>query len=263
MSLKNLEVYRFYKELPFNISGNEKLHTKQLKNFNPLEVYPELKRIISNYKKIKIIDFGCGAGWLVNSLSYHLGNKADVTGVDFNPTAIKYAKGIKNEMKLKSKFYTSDIASFSNKNKYDLIISLGVLHHTNDCVKAIKHISLYGNDNSSLFLGLYHKYGRKPFLDEFSKIKDEDEKFARYCELDSRFTDETHLRSWFRDQVLHPHETTHTMKEVTEVLEKNNMKLMWTSIRGEEEEYENMALEKLKNNEYWPGFFLFMAKKEI
>jgi len=53
------------------------------------------------------------------------------------------------------------------------------------------------------------------------------------------------------------------MKEVTEVLEKNNMKLMWTSIRGEEEEYENIALEKLKNNEYWPGFFLFMAKKEI
>ena len=116
---------------------------------------------------------------------------------------------------------------------------------------------------SIIFIGLYHKYGRKPFLDEFSKIKDEDKKFARYRELDSRFTDETQLRSWFRDQVLHPYETTHTIKEVSEVLEKNNMKLMWTSIQGEEQAYENVAIEKLKNNEFYPGFFTFMAKKEM
>lgn len=275
MSLKNLEVYRFYKELPFNISGNEKLHTKQLKNFNPLEVYPELKRIISNYKKIKIIDFGCGAGWLVNSLSYHLGNKADVTGVDFNPTAIKYAKGIKNEMKLKSKFYTSDIASFSNKNKYDLIISLGVLHHTNDCVKAIKHISLYGNDNSSLFLGLYHKYGRKPFLDYFKKIKNNSVnfKFEMYKKMHKNIKDEKKIYSWFRDQVLHPHETQHTFKELVEVFNSCKYEIVSTSINKfkkiknlkeiiqlEKKLYDYGKI-KINKMEYYPGFFITVGKK--
>lgn len=275
MSLKNLEVYKFYKELPFNISGNEKLHTEQLKNFNPLEVYPELKKIISNYKKIKIIDFGCGAGWLVNSLSYHLGNKAEVTGVDFNPIAIKYANGIKNEMRLKSKFYTSDIASFSSRNKYDLIISLGVLHHTNDCVKAIKHISLYGKDNSSLFLGLYHKYGRKPFLDYFKKIKNNsnDFKFEMYKKMHKNIKDEKKIYSWFRDQVLHPHETQHTFEELIKVFNSCKYEIVSTSINKFkkiknfreiihlEKKLYDYGKNKINKMEYYPGFFITVGKK--
>ena len=111
------------------------------------------------------------------------------------------------------------------------------------------------------YIGLYHKYGRKPFLDEFKNMDDEDKMFERYCELDSRFTDETHLRSWFRDQVLHPHETTHTMEEVSEILYNNNMELMWSSVRGDERLYEDLTKAKLSNNEYWPGFFTFLARR--
>ena len=48
-----------------------------------------------------------------------------------------------------------------------LIISLGALHHTNNCKEAIKYICKFGETKSYLFLGLYHKYGRKPFLDHF------------------------------------------------------------------------------------------------
>ena len=32
------------------------------------------------FNKVKVIDFGCGGGWLVNSLSYHHGNKIEITG---------------------------------------------------------------------------------------------------------------------------------------------------------------------------------------
>ena len=99
------------------------------------------------------------------------------------------------------------------------------------------------------------------FLDEFKNMDDEDKMFERYCELDSRFTDETHLRSWFRDQVLHPHETTHTMEEVNEILYENNMELIWSSIEGDEKLYEDLTRVKLSNNEYWPGFFTFLARR--
>ena len=112
-----------------------------------------------------------------------------------------------------------------------------------------------------IFIGLYHKYGRKPFLEEFKSVDNEDKMFERYCELDSRFTDETHLRSWFRDQVLHPHETTHTMEEVNEILYENNMELIWSSIEGDEKLYEDLTRAKLSNNEYWPGFFTFLARR--
>ena len=74
-----------------------------------------------------------------------------------------------------------------------------------------------------------------------SEYSNEEEMFERYCELDSRFTDETHLRSWFRDQVLHPHETTHTMEEVNEILYENSMELIWSSIEGDEKLYEDLT----------------------
>ena len=67
---------------------------EQIKKEDPLITYPVLKNIFSEFHKIKIIDFGCGGGWLVNSLSYHHKDKVEVTGVDFNPVAIKYAEEI-------------------------------------------------------------------------------------------------------------------------------------------------------------------------
>ena len=51
--------------------------------------------------------------------------------------------------------------------KFDLVISLGVLHHTNNCHEAIRYITSFNDQNSYLFLGLYHKYGREPFLNYF------------------------------------------------------------------------------------------------
>ena len=114
---------------------------EQIKKFDPIKIYPELGKILSEHEKIKIIDFGCGGGWLVNSTGYHHGDKAEVAGVDFNPVVIKYANELKDKLKLNAKFISS--RSFALlKVKLNMIsyISLGVLHHTNNCHEAIKSI---------------------------------------------------------------------------------------------------------------------------
>ena len=36
-----------------------------------------------------------------------------------------------------------------------------------------------------------------------------------------KLEDELHLKSWFRDQVLHPHESLHSLEEVLNIFEKN------------------------------------------
>ena len=79
--------------------------------------------------------------------------------------------------------------------------------------------------------------------------------------------------SWFRDQVLHPHETQHTLDEVIKIYEKNNYKFTGTSINNFEE---NLDLEKLRIKEkklldvgikrldekkYYPGFFIVSGEK--
>ena len=144
MTFKNEKVLEFYEQLPFNIYGDLKSAEEQIKKFDPIKIYPELGKIFSEYEKIKIIDFGCGGGWLVNSISYHHGDKAEVTGVDFNPVVIKYANELKDKLKLNAKFISSDLFTFKSEIKYDLIISLGVLHHTNNCHEAIKSICREG-----------------------------------------------------------------------------------------------------------------------
>ena len=274
MSFQNLDVLKFYEQLPFNVYGNLTTAENQIKKHDPLKVYPELKKIFLKYKKIKVIDFGCGGGWLTNSLSYHCGEDVQVTGVDFNPVAIDYANKLKLRLKLNSKFITSDLFTFDDAQKYDLIISLGVLHHTNSCAEAIRHICKFGKLNSYLFLGLYHKYGRKPFLDYFKRIKNESDefKFKEYKKFHN-IVDEKKLYSWFRDQVLHPHETQHTFEELIKIFKTAKYKVLSTSINkfediksfkkiiSDEKKLIYYAEKKIKNNEYYPGFFITIGKK--
>ena len=158
--------------------------------------------------------------------------------------------------------------------EYDLIISLGALHHTDNCPKAIKQISTHANEKSFIFLGLYHKYGRKPFMDFFNKMKNKSEKikFEEYKKL-HRLEDKHQLYSWFKDQVLHPKETHHTFEELVPIFEEIRFKMVSNSINnfGKINNFNNIiesekklldyGIKKLENKEYFPGFFITVAKK--
>ena len=275
MSFKNNDVLSFYEKLPFNIYGDLDLAINQIKTSDPLLVYPELGKIFDKHDKVKIIDFGCGGGWLVNSIAHHHGKKCQVVGVDFNPVAIEYANKIKDKLNLNSNFIKSDLFGFSNEEKYNVIISLGALHHTNNCHEAIKHVCKFGEKNSFIFLGLYHKYGREPFLNHFKNMDNQSEqfKFNEYKKLHKNITDEKKIYSWFRDQVLHPHETQHTFEEISELLINVDYEILSTSI-NKFEKIKNLkdifsleknlfdySVNKIKNNVYFPGFFISVAKK--
>jgi hypothetical protein len=127
-------------------------------------------------------------------------------------------------------------------------------------------------------LGLYHHYGRKPFLDHFTKLRDggapEDVLFAEFRRLNPNITDETHLLSWFRDQVLHPHETQHTYEEIEEFLRSEGFTVEATSINDfkrlpPRSDVINMerAMEPISKRalhakgRYFPGFFVVWARR--
>ena len=110
--------------------------------------------------------------------------------------------------------------------------------------------------------------GAAIFLEEYSKIH-------------SSIKDKTHIKSWFRDQVLHPHETLHTVKEMIPLLDAEGLKITHTSVnkfapinfnKGNydevqlknifelEKEMENDSIKALEDRRYYPGFFTFLAK---
>lgn len=129
-----------------------------------------------------------------------------------------------------------------------------------------------------IFIGLYHKFGRKPFLDYFQMLKressDEDFLLKKYLELDRRHVDKIQAKSWFYDQVLHPYETQHTLREIMEIFQEANITLISTSINAyqkindieelyrKEEELYQIGTKYLDEKKYYPGFFYVLGQKK-
>ena len=273
-------VKKFYQETPFNFRQTIEEQADASMAKKVTDYYPFLDSYINRWRSIDVLDVGCGAGWFVNGLSFH--HNVWPVGIDFNEVAIERAKKVWDYRKLSKhgrppQFLVRDLFEFDvdaqtrpsgNTGKFDLVTSIGVLHHTKDCHEALRKIcNDFVKPKGHIFIGLYHKYGRKPFLDEFKKLKDngvsEQDMFERYCEL-SNFNgkDETFSRSWFVDQVLHPHQTLHTQEEINIILEECDMTLVESTIEGDEKRYEEIAINKLNENSYWPGFFSFIARKK-
>jgi len=283
----NKEVLDFYRSLPFNYYSDINQQIDSVKNgMTNIAANGPLDEKIKNSKRI--IDIGCGAGWLSNSIS-HLYKGKEVTGVDFNSVAVNRAAEVAKAMSLSTEFHVDDLFNFKPSKRFDFLISIGVLMCTNDCLKAIKSvIQNCLTEKGKIYIGLYHLHGRKPFLDYFKNLQSKgysnDDLLLEYSKIHTSLKDRTHLESWFRDQVLHPHETLHTMEEIMPILESENMILTSTSInRFEKIKYDRSKgydktqllsiFEKEKNmkeasekalieKRYYPGFFTFFAERK-
>ena len=279
------EVKIFYESTPFNYEEDNTFFIQNIKNTNQVLEYRDLHKLLRNKfifnsgKKVNsIIEFGCGTGWLSNSLAFHY--KKNVIGVDFTKKALNKAKQISSDMNLNSKFKLSNIFDYSDKKKYDLVLSLGVLHHTKDCKEAFKAISKFVKPGGYLYIGLYHLYGRRPmlrFMKSYAKWHGNKSAFNLFKKMRKEINSDQNNYSWFRDQVLHPYETQHTLIEVNEWLNEISFKLQSTSINNYKslKRYDLSFLDKLergleaksfKDNvedlSFNPGYFTICARNQ-
>lgn len=270
-------VSHFYQELPFNHYSNSIDTAAKLYRKNPIKEYPYLNRYLKNLKEGSVLDVGCGSGWFVNSCAHYY--KIDVTGVDANPMALKQAKSVARLFALPHKvsFVQSNLFDFNPGKQFDLVNSLGVFHHTNDCHGAIRKAMQWVKPGGYFHLGLYHLYGRLPFLEHFTQMRasgsTDDKLYTEFARLNPNITDQTHMNSWFRDQVLHPHETQHTYEEIAPLVLERGFEIEATSIDRYkpfpsikriaklEKKLANDSKAALKSGRYYPGFFTIWARK--
>lgn len=271
-------VQAFYDTLPFNHWGSVESAAQAIR-INPIQQnYPDLHRLLKHRKTRRIAEFGCGAGWLSCSIAMHYG--LSVTAVDFSASALERANALAAESSVQ------DLVTFEHRDLFDdhthepadLVISLGVLHHTGDVRRAFRHVQDAARADGYLYVGLYHEPGRRVFLDMFAKLVESDGEeaaFQKYCELSAaRTTDEEHLRSWFRDQVLHPHETQHTLKEVAGWCRDDGLAMQSTSINqfarlrdleplfDLEASYADRSHHaNVVEGRFFPGFFTILAQR--
>ena len=270
-------VRHFYEELPFNYCSSTADACRDIKQ-NPISAYPDLEKLLTSGNVTSILEIGCGVGWLSNSISYHYG--LPVQAIDLANKAVERAKAVSKKLRTtpKAQFQVTDLYQFKPTAPVDLMISIGVLPSVADSYQAFKHMIRFLKPGGHIYLGLYHYFGRKIFRAMFDEIlKNNGKAFAleKYKAMHSRLKDDTLILSWFRDQVLHPHEAWHTLEEVCGWFTGTGFRLESTSINRFQKINEPEALFELEKtyeqlsyqanyieNRYFPGFFTVLGQKQ-
>ncbi len=275
-SAEDRRVRAFYEKKPFNHWRSPAAAAESLEENPIVETYPDLHRLLERDRELAVLDCGCGGGWLASALALHYG--AAVIGLDFSTTAVARARAVADRLGVarRARFVAGDLFELRFDGRFDLAIGLGVLHHAADARRAFEHLWRTVRPGGHVYAGLYHEPGRSVFRHHFRELlasHGEEAAFDEFRRLHPSRPDGDHLRSWFEDQVLHPRESQHTLREVCEWLAAAELELTSTSInrfgafrRAEdlyelEADYAGRSRRALKEGRFLPGFFTFMARR--
>ena len=115
---------------------------------------------LDKFKNKKVLEVGCGIGTDSQTFAE---NECIYKGIDLTDNAINICKKRFDLLKLKGEFEVQNIEEYSTNEKFDLIYSFGVLHHTPNIEKAIENCYNMLNDDGVFKLMLYAKNSWKNF----------------------------------------------------------------------------------------------------
>ena len=247
---KTKKVTNFYSEQPFpNYKTNDDRQTileKGNKNF----LAHQFKKFIG-YKK-NVLEVGCGTGQLSNYFA--IGTNNNIIGLDPTTASLNLAKEFAEKNDIQNiKFVNADIFDdVLKENFFDFIWTNGVLHHTKDPYSAFKILIKSLKNEGYVLVGLYNKFGRLRtiFRRYIYKI------FGRSIieKIDPTLRnlkfDENEKMAWIKDQYTHPIESLHTIDEVLDWFNNNDIEFI-SSIPSSDFDYDYQNIFEKKN----PGTF--------
>jgi len=157
-----------------NPCGGEWLSFRKKLNW-AVKTEPYILKYINNkiLKNKKVLDVGCGQGFLVSLVAPKC---QEITGMDSSSNSLQKAKKGIDEFNLNNvKLIQGDAENlpFEN-NSFDVVYCIGVLHHTPDTQKGIDEIYRVLKPNGKTIIMFYRKFTPKWFaviiLRIFSKI---------------------------------------------------------------------------------------------
>ncbi len=169
----SIKVKKQYEENPYPRWENlglsiEPRNIKDVINDSDLNL--DLKKI-TNSKNPKILIAGCGTGQhAITTASKYKNSK--ILALDLSLKSLSYAKRKAKELKINNiDFIQGDILDLESiDRKFDIIESVGVLHHMDDPFKGWKILTSCLNDDSLMLIGLYSEKARKHITQIRNKI---------------------------------------------------------------------------------------------
>lgn len=161
----------------------------------------------------RILECGCGTGQLSNFLA--LGSRS-VIGSDLSMSSLrmahdfKVANGIPGVAFVQMNLFHPAFAP----GTFDVVISLGVLHHTADPSGGVRRMAQLVTSGGFVVVGVYHRFARVPT--DLRRLLRRSPGAVRRTDPDLKERGAAPARevAWFNDQYRHPYETKHRYREV-------------------------------------------------
>ena len=164
------DVKKYWDDRPCNVRhSNKEIGTKEY--FDEVErkrytAEPHIPAFADfpRWKGKKVLEIGCGLGTEAINFAKH---GADYTGTDLSIESLNLAQNRFKVYNQKGRFFqgnAENLSSFVNVEKYDLIYSFGVIHHSPNPNLIIDQIYKYMDDSTILKIMLYAKNSWKNYM---------------------------------------------------------------------------------------------------
>jgi SAM-dependent methyltransferase len=213
------EIKEFYEENPFPPCDPDKLESASDLYNKVSSFYRKLDKSISSDQSVLVV--GCGTGLLSNLLGL---KGRDVTGVDISEESLKIARDVKSNLGIENVEYSQEnLMDLDMEENYDVVVSLGVLHHTENPYTGFQIVSNHVRKEGYLVYGAYNKYGRVQTVLRKMVFRLTGHRFKQIDRYLRTSHTQNHQDVVFNDQYLNPREDTRTIGETLEWFSNNNL----------------------------------------
>ena len=213
--------YILYKKL-------EKLSKDKVLTFSDMiENKVAIHKDFIGYNK-EVLEVGCGTGQL--AIYFALGTNNNVVGLDPTIESLKLANDFSKKNNIENiNFINADIFDDVLTDEFfDFIWCNGVLHHTKDPYEAFKILAKSLKREGYVLVGLYNKIGRIKTIFRKYIYKVFGIKILNTFDptLRNMKKDKDAKKAWIRDQYTHPIESLHTLDNVLNWFDKNDIEFI-------------------------------------
>jgi SAM-dependent methyltransferase len=106
-----------------------------------------------------ILDAGCGTGHRLVAVA-RMYPDAHFVGLDMTRASLEVARSLAQKHRVRNvEFHAGDLLNFQPQNSFDLIVSVGVVHHLENPCQGIQALGSLLKDSGTLLVWLYHSLG--------------------------------------------------------------------------------------------------------